>query len=175
MRNVILYIATSLDGYIARSDGDISFLDKINQTGEDYGYAEFYSKVDVVVVGRKTYDKVLTFGIGWPHTGKESYVVSRWPRPVVEGVTVCNGPPEELVRNLKQQPGGDIFIDGGAELVHSLILHDLIDTYCISTIPVLLGEGVRLFRDGRPEHTLEHFETRTFTSGLVQTWYRRIR
>lgn len=175
MRNVILYIATTLDGYIAGPGDDISFLDRAQLPGEDYGYKAFYDKVDTVVVGRKTYEKVLTFGIGWPHGAKENYIITRTTREPENGATFHSGPPEALVRDLKQRPGGDIFIDGGAELVHTLVLHDLIDTYCISIIPVLLGTGTRLFRDGRPEQALEHIETRTFTSGLVQNWYRRVR
>ncbi len=172
MREIILYIAASVDGYIAPPDEDLSFLHSVAQEGEDYGYADFTATVDTVVMGRRTYDKVAAMGVPDPHPGRTLYVITRTPRPSQGDVHFHNGDPVELLRTLKAQPGRNIYCDGGAELVHLLVSHDLIDRYCISTIPVLLGGGVRLFKDGRRPCSLVLEKSHAFPSGLVQNWYR---
>src|SRR4051812_24677761 len=90
-RLVILYIAMSVDGYIAGENGDISWLSTVEIPGEDYGYGEFIKTVDTVIMGRKTYEKVLSFGIGFPHADKKCYVISRERKGVEENVTFYNG------------------------------------------------------------------------------------
>lgn len=174
-REVILYIAASVDGCIAPPDEDLAFLHSVAVAGEDYGYADFTASVDTVIMGRRTYDKVVAMGVAEPHPGKTMYVVTRTPRPSIGDVRFHTGDPVELVRALKNQPGMSIYCDGGAELVHLLAQHDLIDRYCISIIPTLLGGGIRLFKDGRPPQPLVLEESRRFASGLVQNWYRRVR
>ena len=80
-RKLILYIAMSLDGYIATKDDNLDFLSVVEQEGEDYGYAEFIKTIDTVIMGRKTYDKIMSFGMGFPHADKESYILTRTERP----------------------------------------------------------------------------------------------
>ena len=174
MRKVILYIATSLDGYIAREDGDISWLSIVEAPGEDYGYGEFIKTVDTVIMGRKTYDKVLSFGIEFPHRDKECYIITRQHRPPDGNITFYNGDIGELIKNLKGKGGKDVFIDGGAQVVNELMKLDLIDEYVISIIPIFLGSGIRLFDDGRPQMNLKLKSSRDFPSGLVQVEYKRI-
>lgn len=172
MRKVILYIAASLDGYIARPDGDIDWLSMVETPGEDYGYTAFHETIDTVVMGRKTYDKVLSFGIPYPHSDKQSYIITRTltesPQPSVH---FYGGNLAELITQLKQEEGQNIFIDGGAQLVHALLQEKLIDELVVSTIPILLGDGIRLFRDGFPEQKLTLANVKSFGSGLVQVHY----
>ena len=114
MRKVILYIATSLDGYIAQPNDDLSFLDIVAQEGEDYGYADFIKTVDAVIVGRKTYDKVINMGYDFPHADKEAYVITRTPKASIGSVNFYNGNLKTLVEKLKSEEGKNIFCDGGA-------------------------------------------------------------
>jgi dihydrofolate reductase len=172
-RKVILYIAMSIDGFIARNDGDIDWLSTVEQTGEDYGYGEFIKTIDTVILGRKTYDKVLTFGIGFPHADKECYVITRSELPSKEKITFYNKDLKQLIVGLKKKKGGNIFVDGGAEIVNELMKQYLIDEYIISIIPILLGSGIRLFNHIRSEQQLHHIETESFETGLVQIHYER--
>lgn len=172
-RKVILYIAMSLDGYIAKPDDDLGFLSMVEKTGEDYGYTDFISTVDAVIMGRRTYDKVLTLVSEFPHSDKDAYIVTRTAREPAGSVKFYTGSLSELVAWLKSQPGKNIFVDGGAEVVHALLNDHLIDELIISIIPILLGDGIALFKNGRPEAPLKLLEARTFDTGLVQLHYAR--
>ena len=172
-RKVILYIATSLDGYIAKPNDDLSFLDIVHKEGEDYGYAEFTESVDTVILGRKTYDWVMTQVQEFPHADKNTYVITRTPRPSIGKTNFYTGNLKDLILGLKSEPGKNIYIDGGAEVVNELLNKNLIDEMIISIIPVLVGDGTRLFKDGRPEQQLELVNTKTFDTGLVQVHYKR--
>lgn len=171
MRKVILYIATSADGFIAGENEDLGFLSTVETPGEDYGYSSFVNTVDTVIMGRKTYDKVLGFGIPFPHTGRKCYVFSKARSGSDENVEYYNGDIAALIAQLKETEGKDIFIDGGAELVHELMKQKLIDRYCISIIPHFVGNGVQLFKQGRPEQKLKLLHSSTFPTGLVQMWF----
>jgi len=173
MRKVVLFIATSLDGLIAGPDGDIGWLSLVEKAGEDYGYSAFIDTVDTVVMGRKTYDKVLGFGIPFPHRDRECFIISRQPRKS-EGNLHFAPDPVALVRTLKEKPGKNIFIDGGAQLVQELMRHRLIDVYILSIIPVFLGRGVRLFDGERPGENLRLERVLSFDTGLVQLHYNAI-
>ncbi len=172
-RKVYIYIATSLDGYIAKPDDDLTFLSMVEQQGEDYGYADFISSVDTVILGRRTYDWMMKYMDEFPHTGKKTYVITHNPRPSAGTVKFYTGDLRELVLNLKRESGKSIFIDGGAEIVTQLLGENLIDEYIISIIPVLLGDGIRLFKDGRPEQKLKLINSKQFEKGLVQLHYIR--
>ena len=175
MRKISLFIATSLDGYIAKPDDDLSFLRLIEKEGEDYGYAEFTNTIDTVIVGRRTYDYVLE-EIGPSHYDngqRDVYVITRTERPQVGRTIFYTGDITELVKRLKSEKGKNIYCDGGAEIINELLKHDLIDEFIISVIPVLLGDGIKLFKDGRPEQRLEFITAKTFETGLIQLYYRR--
>jgi dihydrofolate reductase len=171
LRKVVLYIATSLDGYIAAENDELSFLSIVERQGEDYGYNEFIKTVDTVIMGRKTYDKILSFGIDFPHRDKKCYVLSRTRTGVDENVEFFNGDISALIKSIRSTGGSDIFIDGGAELVFELMKLNLIDRYIISVIPVMLGNGTPLFKPGRPQQNLKLVDSKTYPSGLVQLWY----
>ncbi|MCU0433714.1 MAG: dihydrofolate reductase family protein [Bacteroidia bacterium] len=170
LRQVVLYIACSLDGYIAKADGNIDFLNTAELPGEDYGYAAFLSGIDTVIWGRKTFEKVLSFGIALPHADKKLYVVSR-TRSGTHEHAEFHADVVELVKKLKQEPGADIYCDGGAEVVAELLRHGLINRIAVSVIPYMLGGGIRLFAENIPEKRLQFKKSIAFPSGVVQLWY----
>lgn len=170
-RKVILFIAMSLDGYIAGTNDDLDFLSIVEQEGEDYGYAEFVKTVDTIIVGRRTYDKVLSIGFGSLYAEKNVYVITRTAKPAAGNVKFYTGDLKELVSGLKNGEGKNIFVDGGAEIIHQLLKEHLMDECYISVIPILLGDGIRLFRDGRPEQELKFIDSKHFDKGLVQIHY----
>ena len=175
MRNISLFIAMSLDGYIAQPNNDLSFLKIVEKEGEDYGYADFTSKIDTIIIGRKTYDYVLK-EIGTSHYDngeRDVYVITRTEQPKVGRTTFYTGDIRELVEHLKSEKGKNIYCDGGAEIINELLKHNLIDEFIISVIPVLLGDGTRLFKEGRPEQELQFIEAKTFETGLTQLHYRK--
>lgn len=169
-RKLILYIAMSLDGYIAGNDDDLGFLSVADTPGEDYGYADFMQQVDTVIWGRRTFDKVLTFGEGVPHRDKRVYVISRSRQGRAEHAEYA-ADVVALVKTLKAQEGKDIYCDGGADIVYTLLRHRLFDRLIVSIIPHMVGEGIRLFKDHNLAHTLKLKRSMTYPSGLVQLWY----
>ncbi len=173
-RRIILYIASSLDGYIAKSNDDLSFLSIVEQVGQDYGYGEFIKSVDTVIVGRKTYDKVISMDFDFPHADKDAYIITRTSRPDIGSLKFYTGNLKSLVDRLKSEQGRNIFCDGGAEIVNELLKYDLIDEFIISIIPILVGSGTKLFIDGRPEQSLELISTKQFDTGLAQLHYKRV-
>ncbi len=177
MRKLSLFIAASLDGYIAQANDDLSFLKIVEKENEDYGYGEFTSTIDTIIIGRKTYDYVDKH-IGSSHYEngeRQVYVMTRTDRPGVGNIKFYNGDLSELVRKLKSEEGKNIYCDGGAEVINELLKNDLIDEMIISIIPILVGNGTRLFYDGRPEQTLEFLGAKTFDTGLTQLHYKRQR
>lgn len=174
-RKVIMYIAASVDGYIAASDGDLSFLSIVEKEGEDYGYGTFIATVDTVVLGKNTYDKLLSMGYPFPHADKEAYIITRTERATKGTTNFYTGDVVDLVLHLKEQEGKTIFIDGGAFVVNRLLQHGLIDELYLSYIPVLLGDGIVLFKQGNPFQHLELQTAKSFETGLVQLHYRFIK
>lgn len=172
-RNVILYISMSLDGYIATKDNSLDFLSIVEQEGEDYGYNDFVKSVDAVIIGRKTYEKVIAMGYEYPHTDKDVYILTRTEKPSIGTFKFYNDGLRELVGNLKNQSGKNIYCDGGAEIANELMKEDLVDEYIISVIPILLGDGIKLFKDGRPQQNLKLISSKQFDKGLVQLHYER--
>lgn len=166
-----------MDGYIAKPNDDLSFLKLVEKEGEDYGYAEFTTTIDTIILGRKTYDWVLK-EIGSSHydNGERNvYVITRTERPSVGKTTFYTGNLTELVQRLKSENGKNIYCDGGAEIINELLKNDLIDEYIISLIPVLVGNGTKLFKDNRPEQELELVNSKSFDTGLTQLHYKRKR
>lgn len=173
-RKLFLFIASSIDGYIARPDGDISWLGRVEAPGEDYGYARFMDQVDTVVLGRKTYDKVKEMGVDLPYQGKLVYVLTSQTRTPEGNVRFVNQPADRLLADIRNQPGKHIYCDGGAELVRQFLSLGLVDEMIISIIPVLLGDGIRLFQAGAMESAWELLDAKSFASGLVQLHYKKV-
>lgn len=166
-RRLKLFIAASLDWYIARTDGSIDWL----FTDADYGYKEFYSTIDTVLVGRKTYEQTLTFDETF-FSGKTCYVFTRKASGKAGPVTFVSGDIAEFTKGLKDEPGSDIWLVGGSETIAAL--KHLIDDFIISIHPIILGSGIPLFPGEWAERNLELVNTASFKSGLVQLHYRAL-
>lgn len=174
-RKVILYIAMSLDGYIAKPNDDLSFLNIVQKEGEDYGYFDFIKSVDTVILGRKTYDWVMKQVPEFPHADKTTYIITRHYKPSEGNLHYYNGSLKELITKLKSEKGKTIFCDGGSQVVNALLNEKLIDELIISIIPVLVGNGTRLFENERPEQELQLISSKSFEKGLVQLHYGVVR
>jgi dihydrofolate reductase len=168
-RKVIVFIAMSLDGYIAGDGDDLSFLSIVEQQGEDYGYHAFVDSIDTVIIGRKTYDWVCKQGI-IPHEDKSLYILTRNPQLSNTSSRYYSGDLSELMMRLRSEQGKHIFCDGGAELIDSLLHLKMIDECIISIIPTVLGKGIPLFRN-QHDITFNLLDSVSFSSGLVQVHY----
>jgi dihydrofolate reductase len=168
-----VYIATSIDGFIARPNGDIDWLTVDELAGEDYGYQAFIDTVDVLVMGRHSFEKVLSFGV-WPYEGKRVVVLSsrqlELPEHLSGKVEALNLSPPELTTHLAAQGATHLYIDGG-QTIRGFLQAGLIDQLIITRIPILIGEGIPLFGSLPSDIKLKHLETQTFQNGLVQSRY----
>ena len=174
-RKLILYISMSLDGYIATKDDDLSWLSVVEKEGEDYGYNEFINSVGTYIVGRKTYDVILKLTGGKLPQAQQfaCYVITHQNQEPQDGITFYNGDIEDLISKLKSEKGKNIYCDGGAEIVKVLMEKNLFDEYIISVIPILLGDGKRLFKGGLPKIDLELVSNKNFDTGLTQLHYKK--
>jgi dihydrofolate reductase len=168
---VSVFVGTSLDGFIARPNGDLDWLPA--DGGEPHGYIEFIASVDAIVMGRKTFEKVLTFG-AWPYGDKRVVVLSNGPidrsaggKAVVEQMA---GPPAEIVSQLGASDAPHLYIDGGVT-IQGFLRAGLIQRLVITRVPVLIGDGIPLFGTLPRDVRLRHVMTRHFPSGLVQSEY----
>lgn len=174
MRTLSVFIAMSLDGHIARPDDDLSFLKMVENEGEDYGYGAFTRTIDTIIVGRRTYDWV-NKEMGHFHydNGKRKvFVITRTERPPQGNAQFYTGSLVDLIKQLKSETGKNIYCDGGAEIINELLKFKLIDDFFISIIPVLVGDGIRLFKRGIPELGLVLLDVKGYDTGLVQVHYK---
>ncbi len=171
----ILYIAMSEDGFIAGENDNIDFLNPYQVEGEDYGYNEFINSVGNIIVGRKTYEKVI--GMGFPyHPEKAVYVATRSSiQSGIENLIYYNGRFRSLISKLKSSQHKNIYCDGGAELAKSFIEEDLIDEIILSVIPVKLETGTLLFENGMVPDHFSLKKKQTFKTGLIQYSYELIK
>ncbi|WP_204123006.1 dihydrofolate reductase family protein [Lacticaseibacillus mingshuiensis] len=143
-RQVILYLAESLDGFIAEKDGGTGFLSKFDSSAQDAAYQDFYSSIDTVLMGRMTYQRKLHLAGTYPYSDKESYVFSTTLHDTDDPTTVVAGNIPQFVRQLKGKKGKGIWLVGGADIFTDLLKEKLIDKLIITIAPVLLGDGVSL-------------------------------
>lgn len=167
MRKVVLNVASSLDGYIARTSGDIDWL----FTDQDYGLSEFFASVDTVLMGRKTYEQVLTFG-EYPYKGAKSYFFTKNPLFRADNnVELVTEDTKKFVDDLRQADGKNIFLVGGAQLIFDFMNKNLVDELILSIHPIVLGEGIPLFVTQTNPHSLRLTNCQTYSSDLVQLSY----
>ncbi|MDF2630041.1 MAG: riboflavin biosynthesis protein RibD protein [Symbiobacteriaceae bacterium] len=170
---VSVFIATSLDGFIARPDGAIDWLPAGDGSGEDYGYQEFMDSVDTLVMGRNTYEMARSFG-AWPYAGKPVVVLSTRPvaipAEIADSVEAMSAPPDEVVRRLAARGARHLYIDGG-KTIQGFLAAGLVSQMIITRVPVLLGSGLPLFGPLPQDVHLRHTETRSYADGLVQSRY----
>lgn len=171
-----VFIATSLDGFIAREDGSLDWLDAANAgvpKGEDCGYKAFMDSVDVLVMGRITYEKVLSFG-QWPYADTPVIVLSSQmleiPAELQKTVSHSSESPEELYARLSQSGLKRLYIDGG-NTIRRFLAAGLIDDITITVIPVVLGTGKALFAGLEKDIPLKHIATKSYEFGFVQLKY----
>jgi dihydrofolate reductase len=163
-----VFIAASLDGYIARSNGAIDFLQIVHPLDESHGYNAFFASIDTIVVGRGTYDTVLGFD-EWPYTGKRVIVLTRRPVELLHGAEAFAGAVTDLVPRLAD--ASRVYVDG-ADVIRQFFAAELIDDVVLSIIPIVLGAGIRLFPGGEGEHRLDLESHHSWPSGMVQVRYR---
>jgi dihydrofolate reductase len=173
MRNVVLGLGISLDGYIARPDGAVDFL----FMPKDYSMAPFFATVDTAIMGRKTLDAGLKMSGGsLPRFNMPMYVFSKSKPPGErDGVIFVNETPAAFIRKLRGHSGKDIWLMGGGELARAFLIADLVDQLRLGVVPVLLGEGVPLFPSGFPQRDFTLVENKTYSKGLIALTYERAR
>lgn len=166
-----VFVGASVDGFIARSNDDLDFLPPGG--GEPHGYNEFIASIDAIVIGRKTFEKVLTLG-PWAYGDKRVVVLSSRPldlsAAVGGSVEQMGGPPAEIVAHLAASGARELYIDGGIT-IQRFLRAGLIQRLIITRVPVLIGEGVPLFGTLPRDIRLRHVATRHYPSGLVQSEY----
>jgi dihydrofolate reductase len=171
MMRATVFVGISVDGFLARRNGDLDFLPSGDV--EEHGYEAFVATVDAIVIGRGTFEKVLEFE-GWPYGNRRVVVLSSRPldlsRVPRESVEQMSGPPEEIVARLSARGIGHIYVDGGIT-IQRFLRAGLIQRLIVTRVPVLIGDGIPLFGGLDSDVKLRHVETRTYRGGLVQSEY----
>ena len=173
----LVFIACSLDGYIAQEDGGLDWLNELpNPSVGDAGFSAFIDSIDAIVMGRKTFEKVLSFDVPWPYS-KKVFVLSKTLNQVrsdlKDRVEIVQGEIPQLVKSLNQRGFERLYVDGG-KAVQSFLNEQLIDEMTVSLVPVILGNGIPLF-DQVPKIKLQLLSSMAFDNGLVQIRYRVLR
>ncbi len=169
-------IGTSLDGFIARKDGDIDWLTQFANDEAIQAYEEFNNKIDAIVIGRGTFEKVLTFP-SWPYAQKAfllSTSIKKVPDILKEKITIILMKPKELLSYLSGNGFSHIYIDGG-KVIQEFLKENLIDELIISKVPVLIGNGIPLFDYLDADLQFKHIQTQIASNGLVRSYYERQR
>jgi dihydrofolate reductase len=171
-----VYIGTSLDGFIARKDGDIDWLTQFANDEAIHAYEEFISRIDAIVIGRGTFEKVLTFP-SWPYEQKAfllSTSIKQVPDILREKITPFSMKPKELLNYLSSNGFSRIYVDGG-KVIQEFLKEDLIDELIISKVPMLIGSGIPLFDYLDTDLQFKHIQTQISSNGLVRSYYERRR
>ena len=176
MKNVILYVASSLDGYVATPDHGVKWLEALeNPDGTDYGYQDFIAGIDTIIMGRKSYEIVRNFDMAWPYSDKQVYIVSRQHDLSIDtpNTQLLTGDLVEEIEKLKNVWGDkNIWLLGGGLTTRSLLEHQCIEELMLFTAPVLLGEGIPLFPASKIQIKLSLIDQKTYPSGMTFNHYR---
>ena len=169
----IVYIATSLDGFIARKNGNVDWLTEIPNPGKsDFGFSDFMQRIDGIIMGRNTFELVLSFD-QWPYT-KPVFVLSKKMKEIPEKLRakaeIIQGDLQAITKTLKSKGFTNLYIDGG-KTIQGFLKQDLIDELIITRIPIILGSGIPLFAEMDSELKLEHVETDIINNALVKSKY----
>ena len=178
MMKVSVYIGISLDGFIARENGDIGWLDKANQKvtpGEDFGFHKFIESVDLIVMGRRTFEQVASFDT-WPYRDKKLIVLSskkiEIPQKLKKTVTTSNTLfPNKLIKELSDQSVDHIYVDGGI-VIQEFLLARLVDEITVTIVPILIGKGKSFSGLLSEDLYLHHLKTTVYDFGFVQSKYK---
>lgn len=174
--NIIVYIATSLDGYIADKKGNIDWLISIdNPENLDFGFADFLNGIDAIVMGRKTFETILSFDIEWPYEQPVfvlSNTLKKLPKSLPSNVKIIVGSATEITNNLRLLGYKRVYIDGG-KTIQSFFAEGKIDELIITKIPIILGDGIPLFKPNNQEIEFYHYKTEVYLNSLVKSHYKR--
>ena len=176
MSAVKLFIATTIDGFIARENGSLDWLEDMpNPEGLDYGYGDFIADIDVVVMGRTTYESILGFGVDWPYANGDSFVVTSDKNYEVktEKTEVLNRIDTKVIDEIKSISKKNIWIIGGGKLISEFLNLNLIDEMTITIIPIILGKGIKLFPNELNESKFQLLGVESFNTGIVNLRYKR--
>jgi len=174
--NFSVFIAASLDGFIARPDGGLDWLDAVQIPDEDYGYHAFFDSIDALLLGSGTYETVRSFP-EWPYGDKPCYVATSRSWGQTRHEIFVRGNPVMLARQLAERGHSRVYLDGGT-LIRAFLATDLVTDLTLSVVPILLGAGIPLFREvgkepGYGEHRLKLARSKSWANGLVQLRYER--
>ncbi len=176
MRKVILYIATTLNGFIARKDGKLDWLTSIpNPQSGDYGYNDLLNRIDTIIMGRKTYDEVINYDMEWPYSGMQTYIVSNNKQFKIKSpdTQIIQIYIHDALAEMLSKPGKDIWLVGGGQLITSFLKHALIDEMIISVIPKIISDGLPLFASYPEESNWKLTEAKSFDTGVVNLLYHK--
>lgn len=176
MTKTKLFIATTLDGFIAREDGSLDWLYEIPNPNEiDHGYTDFYSTIDVVVIGRKTYEEILGFGVEWPYSTSKTYIISSKEdfKAQTENTEVIHQINHESIVKIKESSKKNIWIVGGGEIITAFLNHESIDEMILCLTQILLGKGIKLFPNNPKETKFELVKSEPFETGIINLTYKK--
>lgn len=174
MKKIILYIAASIDGRIAEPDGGIEWLSEFPITDEmNYGYKEFMASIDTIIMGGRSWRELSNMDAMGAYAGKTIYVVSRNDWGETDNTKFITENVTERITTLRNEPGKNIWLFGGGELVSMLLAADLVDEMHIAFIPVILGKGILLFPEQSKESKWEVIKTNNYSSGIVMVEYHK--
>lgn len=174
MPKTILYIAQSLDGYIARPDGNLDWLTSIPTPKDgDYGYEQLLQGTEIIIMGRSTYEELLKFDMEWPYENFKTYVVTSNPAFEIKTAStyLLTSPISSFITNWKQTATKNAWIVGGSKLIASFIHQNLIDEMIITIIPKTIGVGISLFSNNIPEQNFQLIHSEVFETGVVNLTY----
>jgi len=174
MRNIKLYIASSLNGKIAKLDGSVHWLESIpNPNNIDHGYSDFYKSIDTTIQGNKTYNQIMSWGIDFPYADKKNYVFTRNKRlKNNEYIEYISENHIDFVKQLKKEKGKDIWLIGGGQINTLLLREGLIDEIQVFVMPIILTDGIELFETFTKETKLKLIETKSYSTGAVEIKYK---
>jgi dihydrofolate reductase len=164
MSKIILYIATSLDGFIAKKDGSVDWLSSFD---EDYGYEEFLSSIDTIIMGSKTYQQVLSFG-EWPYKGLKTFVFTHQKLKDDKNVEFISGSIPKAITGIKKQSTKNIWLVGGGNLITEFVKQKLIDEFQIFIMPLFLGAGIPILQESVKMNSLKYSKSKSYKSGVIE-------
>ncbi len=174
MKKIILYSAASLNGKIARSNGNVDWLESIpNPENSDYGYFDFYKTIDTTIQGFNTYQQIIDWGIEFPYKEKKNYVLTRKQGlNDTEHVQFVSANHIKFIRELKQQAGKDIWLIGGGQVNTLLFNENLIDEVHLHIMPVIIPDGIEIFENKPQQKMLKLNKSKSYASGVVELQYK---
>ena len=164
MPKIILYIAFSLDGYMAEENGSVDWLSSYN---EDYGYEKFLSTIDTIIMGKKTYQQVLSFG-KWPYSGIKTYVLTHQKLKKDANVEFISGSIKQIIKTITNQSNKNIWLVGGGQVITEFVKVNLIDEFQIFIMPLFLGKGIPILHEPVNMDALKLIQSQSYENGVIE-------